>query len=155
MITCPKGRFEDVWFYKFSNGRLAKVLDLQGGVEVGGLRQELQMAFLPKSDTKIEVYYTYNLFFEKSYPANDAMKLGFLNNKEAKVTFEYNGTEFAQTNAVPALPATSSQKNNAVMGAFLHLYQAELEEMRDKGEPSQRELLGLYLEPYLRKFAIR
>lgn len=154
IVTCPKGRFEDVQFYRYAGGQLKKVLDLQGGVEIGGLRQELQMAYLPKSENQIEVYYTYNLFFEKSYPENEAMKLGFLNNKEAKVTFEYNGTEFTQTAATPAIPATRNQKNAAVMGAFLHFYQPELEEQKDKGEVSQRELLSTYLNEYLRKFVI-
>ncbi len=153
-VTCPKGIYEDVQFYKYLGGQLKKVLDLQGGIEIGGLRQELQMAYLVKNETKIEVYYTYNLFYEKTYPYNEAMKLGFLNNKETKVTFEYNGSEFVQTKATPALPATHDQKNNNVMGAYLHLYQAELEEIRDKGEPSQSELLKLYLNEYLRKFAI-
>ncbi|MEY4928051.1 MAG: hypothetical protein RI894_2487 [Bacteroidota bacterium] len=155
VVVCPKGRYEDTQFYRYSSGKLKKVLALESGVEIGGLRQELQTAYYIKNENKLEVYYTYNLFFEKNYPENEAMKLGFLNNKEAQVTFEFNGNEFAQTAAEPALPPTSNQKNNSIMGAFLHAYQAELEEVKLHGEVSKRELLNLYLDAYLRKFAVK
>jgi hypothetical protein len=154
IIRCPRGKYETYKYFRYENNKLEQILEVQGAIEIGGLRQELDALPRVIDANTIEVDYVYNLFYEQSYPENEAMRLGFLNNITATATFSYDGTQFVcskMSNDMPLLKATDA---NSVMAAFLKNNRATLEKQKNEGEASQKQLLKDYLERYLAHFGL-
>jgi hypothetical protein len=153
-IRCPRGKYETYKYFRYANNKLEQILEIEGAIEIGGLRQELDALPRVIDENTIEVDYIYNLFYEQSYPENEAMRLGFLNNIKTTATFTFDGTKFVCSKMSDNMPLLTETKASAVMAAFLKHNRATLEELKDKGEGSQKQLLKDYLEMYLAHFGL-
>jgi hypothetical protein len=153
-VRCPRGKYETYKYFRYENNRLEQVFEVQGAIEIGGLRQELDAMPHVIDENTIEVNYMYNLFFEQAYPETEAMRLGFLNNISAKATFAYDGTKFVCSKMTDDMPLLTKTDANSVMTAFLQHNRATLENEKTAGEASQKQILRDYLQKYLNHFGL-